>query len=97
MGRTVKAIRRATPYSKRLICANPNAWERPGRYRIMVDSTRLPNMAPHKMKLWEERENTLPLWLLILKEWIISAMLMVRKAIVIPSWLCAISHTPLSI
>lgn len=39
-------------------------------------------------------ENRLPRWLRILKLWQISAMLIVKKAIVVPSALFAISQTP---
>ena len=43
------------------------------------------------------RLNTLLRWARMLKAWNISAMLSVRKAMVMPSGLFTASHTPLSI
>ena len=51
----------------------------------MVVSTRLPSMAPHSTLLWVCRVKTLLRWLRMLKLWKISHMLMVRKAMVMPS------------
>ena len=51
-------------------------------------------MAPHRILLWEPSLKTLPRWLRRLKLWKISAMFMVRKAMVMPSALWVISHTP---
>ena len=54
-------------------------------------------MAPHRNQFWFFRVNTDPFWERMLKEWKISAMDMVRKAMVVPSGLFTISQTPLSI
>ena len=51
-----------------------------------------PTIAPHSTLLWLGSENTLLRWERILKLWKISHILMVRKAMVIPS-----SDTPLGI
>ena len=59
-----------------------------------VVSTRLSSMAPQRILLWLWSLNTLPRWERMLKLWKISAMLMVRKAMVMPSALWVISHTP---
>ena len=42
-------------------------------------------MAAHRILLWLWRLKTLPRWERILKEWKISHILMVRKAMVMPS------------
>ena len=53
-------------------------------------------IAPQRILLWLWREKTLLRWERMLKLWKISAMFMVRKAMVTPSALWVISHTPLS-
>ena len=52
--------------------------------------------APISMILWPGSIKILPRCERILNEWNISAIDMVRNAIVMPSGLSAISHTPLS-
>ena len=61
-----------------------------------VVSTKLKSIPPHKKRLCPCMWKMLCRWLRILKLWKISAMLMVRNAMVVPSGLLVISQTPAS-
>ena len=85
-------IASAMPYSVQLTGVKPKALAMGGTSSTTVVSTREPSMAAQRTLLWPRRVNTLRRWERILKLWKISHMLMVRKAMVIPS-----SDTPLGI
>ena len=91
-GRTRKARARATPYSVQLTGVKPKALAMTGTSSTSVVRASEPTIAPHSTLLWLGSENTLLRWERILKLWKISHILMVRKAMVIPS-----SDTPLGI
>ena len=62
-----------------------------------VVAAKLAAAARFSSRLWVCRENRLSRWLRRLKQWKISAMDMVRKAMVVPSGEVATSHRPDSI
>ena len=93
----MKAKPSATEYSKMLICSNSNASLRKGTYITSVVHARLASPAHVRAPFTDFIPKMLPLCDLMLKLWNISAMDNVRKAIVVPSGLVAISHTPASI
>ena len=97
MGITLKARVRAVIYSYTLMCSKPKALDRKGIYMTAVVEIRLIKAEPHRNLLCPGSVKMLAFWLRMLKLWHISVMLRVRKAMVIPSGLLAISHTPASI
>ncbi len=82
----------AMPYSVQLTGVKPKALASTGISSTAVVSISEPSIAPHSTLLWLGRENTLLRWERILKLWKISHILMVRKAMVMPS-----SEMPLGI
>ena len=84
----------AIAYSMNSTDSNWNALARNGTSHTSVVSRKLPTAAQLSILFMRLSENRLPRWMRMLKLWKISARLMVKNAIVVPSALLAISHTP---
>ena len=72
----------------------PKALARKGTSQTRVVATRLPRAAQLRVLLKPLSVSRLPRWERMLKLWKISAMLMVTKAMVVPSALSVIVQTP---
>ena len=84
-GITSTARARAMPYSAQPTGVKPKAAAMGGTSSTTVVRTREPSIAAQRTRLWPRRVNTLRRWDRMLKLWKISHMLMVKKAMVMPS------------
>ena len=96
MGITQKPRPIAIAYSPSSTLIKPKAPARSGTSHTTVVSSNEPTAAPMSMIVWPGSLKMLPRCERMLNEWNIYAMDIVRNAIVMPSGLSAISHTPLS-